>query len=101
MNYFMLKVISGTIEQPYMNLNLNKLNIVSNSTFQSNLTITLRSNNKFKIPFYSNNIGQKLINYRGVLMYNDLPPEICTLDASINRFKIKQKLKNYSLCKPP
>ena len=52
----------------YYNLNADNLNIMPNKVASKNLNVELRSKDKFAIPFSNNNIGQSLLNYRGIIL---------------------------------
>ena len=77
------------------------MKIIANETINKNLNVELRSIKKFAITFQKNNIVQRQLNYRGIILYNQLPQDISNINPLTDKIKFRNLLKDYSLTKPP
>jgi hypothetical protein len=80
---------------------IHNLNIIPNTTSCKNLNVELRSKDKFAIPFCKNNIGQNLLNYRGITIYNNLVNALTNINPFKESYKLKVYVKDYCLQQPP
>ena len=80
------------------NLPIANLNTLANMKFNTatNLTSynTRSMQNKLQVPYYTKTVGQKNFDFRGAILYNNLPIDI-TCISNLNTFRLI--LKHYLL----